>query len=148
MPVVRQSELAAILNPADPRDVRDQFRAVGRLLGIDRRRAIVTWGDESADARACRVRVVDRVDAPQAGRYLVLVWIATSEFGAPGGTQTFGSATAGTIVHTLTADKTVLVETGADGVASFPVTVTGAGTRYAQALCLGEIASFAASWVA
>lgn len=108
----------------------------------------VSVGAEAANVRRFTLEVVNRLDRPRPGRWLVLVWLAETAYGAPGGTQTT-SFNAGTVVEELAADQAWVVLTDADGAVELDVTVAGAATRHLHHLVLGPVPTpLSATWAA
>lgn len=120
------------------------IRDTSELLGIDRVRAVVTAGTEAANVRTITIQCVDRRGQAKTGRFVLLVVIETASYGGPAGAQTVGTPSTGTILHTLTANQSLVLVTGADGSAVFDLTVVGAATRYILVDVLGEAAQSAA----
>lgn len=87
---------------------------------------LITFTCQVTDVRASAAAL------PVAGRKVLRVRIATSSFGAPGGTQTV-TVTTGVLLKAHTTDQYFDLETDADGTAAFTVSVTGAGTRHVRA---------------
>lgn len=80
------------------------------------------------------------------GRRRVLVVVATSTFGAPGGTQTL-AVTTGVLLKAHTADQLLEIETDVSGTAVVTVEVTGAGDRYVRAsVGDGEATELQGTW--
>ncbi len=138
------SELRPILNANDPRAVANAIRDASELLGIDRVRAVITAGTEAANVRTITVQCVDRRGQAKAGRFVLLAIIETASYGGPAGAQTVGTPSVGTILHTLTANQSLVLVTGADGRVVFDLTVVGAATRYILVDVLGEASQSAA----
>lgn len=75
---------------------------------------------------------------PCLGDFLVEVWIATTEAGAPGGTQTVGAPSVGSVRRTESANQAYVMRTGMDGRVVFEVTAA-TGTRWLLASIAGVV---------
>jgi hypothetical protein len=79
------------------------------------------------DGADVTLSVVNAKRQKVAGQFLLIVWTTTSQGGAPAGTCTLTVGT-GSLVQTITANRTHMILTDSDGVAV--VTLASAGTWY------------------
>lgn len=111
-----------------------------------------TEGTTASDTIRFSLQVADARGSASAvavtGRRRVIVAIATSTHGAPGGTQTVTVST-GVEVADIggSADQVLVCETDANGLLEIDVAVTGAGDRFVRA-CVGDgaLAELQGTW--
>lgn len=138
------SELRAILNRGDSFSLRSLTRDVAELLGIDRVRAAVVVGSQSGAARPVAVQAVDRRGKPKTGRFLILVYAQMyldDDWQGPGGAMSISAPSAGAVVATLSALKSLVCVTAADGSLRFTVTGASGEPGMLVATVLGEAAT-------
>lgn len=91
-----------------------------------------------AGAIAVALQVVDPRGRPLFEPFLIEACISTTADGAPGGTQTVGAPSIGSIRRTETANQYLVYRSDASGRVSFTVTAA-AGTRYLQVSVCGMV---------
>ena len=101
----------------------------------------ITAGAEAADTRTVTVQARDAVNDNLAGRFLVRVWIATAEYGAPSAAGNTVSVTAGAEIESKTANADYHLISDAAGKVVLDVQVSGAATRYVLAEIDGRVYS-------
>ena len=136
---------------ADITDLRQQttFRLgskataadLNSLVGGSAPNLAITFGQETDDTIAVTLQARDLQGVALAERFLVRVWIATSDYGAPDATDNTVSVTTGT-VHTIeAADAAYTVVSDANGTVVLNVTVSGSATRCVLAEIDGRVHS-------
>lgn len=117
----------------------ERFAAdVALIMDRPRASARFTIGAQATLTRPIALQVINRRKYPISARFLLLVWLSTSDGGDPGGTQTV-AFTSGTVLETITANQEYRVLTTTAGAAGFDLTLPGTGTRYAEAIVLGQM---------
>ena len=111
---------------------------------------LITAGAEAADKRTITIQARDAGNNNLAQRFLVRVWVATGESGAPSAAGNTVAVETGTdyAVGGL-ANASYKVISDANGVVAIGVTISGAATRYIMAEVDGRIySSGAVNWAA
>lgn len=98
--------------------------------------AVVTGEFVGVAERNFTIRVCGRDKRNAAGQWLVRVWISTTRFGAPSGTQDV-TVTTGTLYAEHTADQDIEVLTTDAALAVVNVQTSEGETRYVHAAVLG-----------
>lgn len=119
------------------RGVNEAVRQLAASSGQHPAQAIVTVGGQVGSERAVNVALVDALRRPLVGSHLILVWVAATEGGAPGGTQTV-QVIKGTLIREVEVGRLVLVETDVDAKATVEIGGT-AGTRWAGVAVVGPV---------
>jgi len=101
----------------------------------------ITAGAESADKRTITVQARDAADNNLAERFLVRVWIAAANFGAPDATGNTVAVETGTTYETETANAAYKVISDGSGTVAIGVTISGAASRCIMAEIDGRIYS-------
>lgn len=137
LPTVRE-----VSSAPRPEELRDFTRSMRAFLDRNRAEVRVTAnaeGTSGANVRRFTAQVIDRAQRPiTKSLWCVRLFVGTSAYGAPGGTQTYALVT-GTALTTITANQVYDVLTDEYGKVVFDLTVTGAATRYVTAAVLGEV---------
>lgn len=140
IPKAYRSMLAAFTK----NDVDAAVRALANAAGQLPVRASVTWGGQTGSERTANLQLVCTSDTAVTGAFLVLVWVSTTEGGAPGGTQTL-TVTKGVAVKEIDAGRVLVLATDSDGTAQ--VVVDGAAaSRWIGASVLGGVYGATALW--
>jgi hypothetical protein len=124
------------------------IQRISELFDEHRAQALISVGAEGGgNIRRFSIQVVDRLGEPYRFRWRVLVKVATTAGGDPGGTQAVTVAT-GALLQTIIANKLVMALSDADGLIEVDVAVVGAETRYVAVEVVGKFdtESEAASW--
>lgn len=100
-------------------------------------RAVVVVGGQVGSTRTVNVALVDALQRPVIGSHLLLVWVATTEGGAAGGSQTL-AVTKGVLVKELDAGKVAVVMSDTDGKAAIEMD-GAAGSRWVGVSVLGGV---------
>ena len=119
----------------DPRDPRSAVRfadAIGSnvLKTPSIAYSVTAEGDPAANTRRFTIQVTDLLGQSLAGRWLLMVYIATAEDGdqsAAGNTVTFPT---GFVVATFEVNAAYLVRADTNGIVRMDLEVVGAGSRY------------------
>lgn len=139
------------VSAANPRSVENHAQQVTKHIDEPRDRVTVAAGAEgadTADVRRITLQARNRNKFPRTERLLVSVWFSSATTGAPVSTQTVTLVT-GTLKRALTANQEFEFITDAEGKVVLDVEVTGAGTRYVNAVVLGRLDQSAAlAWAA
>lgn len=117
---------------------------------IDRPIAGLVWtaSAEASDIRRLSGQIVDRHQRPEGGRWVVDLWLADAEGGAPSAAVDVAVVT-GTLLHTFTADGHLRLLSDAAGLVEIDVEITGAGSRVIHSVVLGPaLVSPAFDWEA
>lgn len=97
--------------------------------------------------RTITIQVVDYAASAMSGRYLIDIWTATADYGAPSASLTTIALVTGTQVHEFLANGRYQYLTDSTGKIAFTVAVVGAATRYVLAENAGKVySSGALSW--
>lgn len=115
----------------------DLVGRLGYLSTLPRLLVDVEAGAEAADARRLTFRVYNPDGKAEPGRFILMLWLATSSAGAPSGAGNTVAFTTGTVLQTILANGAYLVLTDANGLAALDLTIAGAATRYPRAVVLG-----------
>lgn len=120
-------------------DVAQFCREVAKKIGQPGLSVIASVAGQSAGARLVSFQVVNCVNQPVTGRFLVHAYVATSAGGDPGGTQTVAFVT-GDVLETLDPMVRWNVLTESDGTFSFTLTAAAGQTRVCHAVAMGVAA--------
>lgn len=132
--------------PGGPPDVRRAFLQVAEVLDRHPDEGAATAGAEVANVRRFTLQVESRRGRARSGRFVVAVWMSTTDGGGPSGAQTVATV-AGTVLVTITANQSWLFMTDASGKIQLDVMIAGAATRYLGYAVLGRgQQSAAAAW--
>jgi hypothetical protein len=102
----------------------------------------VTVGDEDAyNVRRVTVQTRDAAGGDLAGRFVVRVWIAQTDFGSPSSLTHVFSLHTGTPLQTFLTHGHYLLSTDAAGQVVFDIEATGAVSRYVMVEAAGRIVS-------
>ncbi len=130
------------IQPQVSGDQRTQKFAADVAKWMDTRRVgmRITTGAEVAGVRTITLQVIDRLSRePISGRWLVRWWIATTEWGQPGGDQDV-AITTGTLVEN-TNDQIIEAATDDGGTLVFTLEIGAVGSRYVYIANLEELGS-------
>jgi hypothetical protein len=130
------------IQPQASGDQRTQKFAADVAKWMDTRRVgmRITTGAEVAGVRSITLQVIDRLSRePISGRWLVRWWIATTEWGQPGGDQDV-AITTGTLVEN-TDDQIIEAATDDGGTLVFTLEIGAVGSRYVYIANLEELDS-------
>ena len=104
--------------------------------------SITAAAEDGADERVVSIQMA-------AGRHLVRIWIAATEYAVPDATGNTVAVDTGTAYETKTAHADYNIITSAAGLAQLGITVAGAATSYVHAEIEGRIySSGALTWAA
>lgn len=106
----------------------------------------ITAAAQVSAARDITVQVTNRLNRDRPGRFPVLLWLSTTAAGDPGGTQTFGSISAGVVLATYTPNVAALLLTDEGGKITLPVSVVSPGSRWVRASILADTESAEVVW--
>lgn len=134
----RRATIRDITDGGNRRQVEAFAREVAGKFDVGIAQVRVTASPEVVNVRTVTLQLVDRNGAPLKERWMARVWVATTAFAAPGGTQTV-AVTAGTIFQTIVGNQHYLIMTDANGTITLDVTVSGLGTRHIHAYAIAPI---------
>lgn len=118
-------------------------RDVGAIIDRPVNSVYITAGAQAGTDRVLTLQVRDRAKNVRLGRHVVALWAANTSGGAPGGSVTLASPSAGSLIQS-TANLFVYI-TDANGQVVVTVTSTAA-TRYFEAVWLGSPRETALTW--
>lgn len=139
--------VSELVNPAAKEEVKRAINSLVKAMDEPQIQAVVSIGASVAGGNPITVtiQVVNRTKVPIKSRFVLAVWISTTKLGNPGGTQTVGAPSVGTILDTKAANQSYEVLTDAEGQAVFTITAA-TGTRHVMAALVGPTYSAAAVW--
>ena len=140
IPKAYRSMLAAFTK----NDVDAAVRALANAAGQLPVRASVTWGGQTGTERVANLQLVGTADTAVTGTFTVLVWVSSTEGGAPAGSQTL-AVTKGVAVKEIDAGRVLILATDSDGTAQIEVD-GAAGSRWIGAAVLGGVYGATAIW--
>lgn len=117
--------------------VNKVLRPLAFAAGQHPAQAFVVVGGQIGSTRTVNVALVDALQRPVVGSHLLLVWVATTEGGAAGGSQAF-TVNKGVLVKELDAGKVALVMSDTDGKAAIEID-GAAGSRWVGVSVLGGV---------